>query len=93
MTRTKVVAYEHDLLITTRGDSIRAVENYAKVEMSKINEWPRRNKIKFNDKKSKAKLVTKKKEGGQGHHNLLAFQTFRTSYTDEIFRNNFGPEI
>jgi len=34
-----------------------------------------------------------KKEGGQGHHNLLAFQTFRTSSIDEIFRNNFGPDI
>jgi len=94
MARTKVVAYANDLLIATRGDSIRAVENYANVEMRKINECSRRNKIKFNDKKSKAMLVTRRKKSrGQGHHNLLAFQTFKTSYTDEIFRNNFGPEI
>jgi len=61
MARTKVVAYADDLLIATRGDSIRAVENYANVEMSKMNEWPKRNKIKFNDKKSKAMLVTRRK--------------------------------
>ena len=61
MARTKVVAYADDLLIAVRGDSIRAVENYANAEMSKIDEWSRRNKIKFNDKKSKVMLVTTRK--------------------------------
>ena len=37
MARTKVVAYADDLLIAVRGDSIRAVENYANAEMSKID--------------------------------------------------------
>jgi len=55
------VAYADDLLKAKRGDPMRAVENYANVEMSKINEWSRRNKIKFNDKKSKAMLVTRRK--------------------------------
>ena len=59
--RNIVVAYADDLIIATRGDTIRAVENYAKVEMSKINECSRRNNIKFNDKKSKAMLVTRRK--------------------------------
>jgi hypothetical protein len=61
MARTKVAAYADDLLIATRGDSIRAVENYANAEMSKIDEWARRNKIKFNEKKSKVMLVTRRK--------------------------------
>ena len=61
MASTKVVAYADDLLIATRVDSIRAVENYANVEISKINEWSRRNKIKFNDEKHKAILVTRRK--------------------------------
>jgi len=39
MARTKVAAYADDLLIATRGDSIREVENYANAEMSKIDEW------------------------------------------------------
>jgi hypothetical protein len=60
MVRTKVAAYADYLLIATRGDSIRAVENYANAEMSKIDEWARRNKIKFNEK-SKVMLVTRRK--------------------------------
>jgi len=39
MTRTILAAYADDLLRATRVDSIRAVENYAKAEMSKIDEW------------------------------------------------------
>ena len=62
MAITKVVAYAGDLLITTRGDSVRAVENYANVELSKIDGWSRKNKIKFNDKKSKVMLVTRRKQ-------------------------------
>ena len=54
MARTKVVAYVDDLLIATRGDSVRAVENYANVELSKIEGWSRRNKTKFNDKSPKS---------------------------------------
>jgi hypothetical protein len=38
MATTKVVAYADDLLLATRGDSIRPVENYANVELSKIDE-------------------------------------------------------
>jgi hypothetical protein len=46
---------------TYRGDTIRAAENYANVELSKIDEWSKRNKITFNDKKSKVMLVTRRK--------------------------------
>ena len=60
MARTKVAAYADDLLIATRGDSIRAVENYANAEMSKIDEWARRNKIKFKENKSKVMVVTRR---------------------------------
>jgi hypothetical protein len=61
MARTKVVAYADDLLIATRGDSVRATENYANVDLSKIEGWSRRNKMKFKDKKSKVMLVTRRK--------------------------------
>jgi hypothetical protein len=61
MERTKVVAYADDLLVATKGDSVRAVENYANVELGKIDGWSRRNKIKFNDKKSKVMPVTRRK--------------------------------
>jgi hypothetical protein len=36
MARTKVEAYADDLLIATIGDSVRATDNYANVELSKI---------------------------------------------------------
>jgi hypothetical protein len=36
MTRTKVVAFADDLILATRGESARAVENYLNAELSKI---------------------------------------------------------
>ena len=61
MVRTKVVAYADDLLIATRGKSVREVENFANLELSKIERWSRRNVIRFNEKKSKVMLVTRRK--------------------------------
>ena len=61
MDRTRVVAYADDFLLATRGVTVRATENYANAELSKIEGWSRRNKIKFNDKKSKVMLVTRRK--------------------------------
>jgi len=37
MLRTKVVAYADDLIIVKQGESIRAVENYTNVELSKVH--------------------------------------------------------
>jgi hypothetical protein len=34
--RTKVVAYADDLLLATRGNTVRGVENFVNVELSKI---------------------------------------------------------
>ena len=56
-----MVAYADDLIMATRGDSIRAVENYTNVELSKINGWAKSNKIKFNDTESKVMLVSRRK--------------------------------
>jgi hypothetical protein len=64
MTRTKVVAFADDLLLAIRGESVRAVENYANVELSKITLWSK-NKIIFNEEKSKAMLVSRRKRREQ----------------------------
>jgi hypothetical protein len=56
-----VVAYADDLLTATREKSVREVENFANLELSKIERWSRRNQIRFNEKKSKAMLVTRRK--------------------------------
>jgi hypothetical protein len=66
MDRRKVVAYADDLIMVTRGESIRAVESYTNVELSKIQRWAK-NKIKFNDTKSKVMLVSRRK---QEHHSI-----------------------
>ena len=37
MDRRKMVAYADDLIMVTRGESIRAVENYTNVQLGKIH--------------------------------------------------------
>jgi hypothetical protein len=59
--RTKAVAFADDLMLAVRGDSVSAVENYSNGEMSKIIAWAKRNKIRFNDEKSKVMLVSRRK--------------------------------
>ena len=61
MDRTKVMAFADDLIIATRGGSVKAVENYVKVELCKINESMNNNKARFNDKKYKVMLVSRRK--------------------------------
>ena len=56
-----MVAYADDLLIATRGKSVREVENFANFELSKIERWSKKSKIRFNEKKSKVLLVTRRK--------------------------------
>jgi hypothetical protein len=47
--------------MATRGESVRAVENYVNVELCEINGWSK-NKTKFNDKKSKVMLISRRKK-------------------------------
>ena len=56
-----MVAYTDDLLIATRGKSVREIENFANLELSKIERWSKKSKIRFNEKKSKVLLVTRRK--------------------------------
>ena len=55
------MAFADDLILAIRGDSARAVESYSNGEMCKITAWATRNKIRFNDEKSKVMLVTRRK--------------------------------
>ena len=61
MVGTKVEAFADDLIMATRGESVIAVENYVNAELSKINAWSKNNKTRFNDKKSKVMLVSRRK--------------------------------
>jgi ATP-dependent Clp protease adapter protein ClpS len=66
-----VVAFADDLIMATRGDSVRAVENYVNVELSKIDGWSKNNKTKSNDKKSKVMLISRRK--GKENKNITVY--------------------
>jgi len=59
--RTKAIAYADDLSIVVRAEAVREAENYANIEIRKITKWAKDNKITFNELKSKAMVVTRKK--------------------------------
>jgi len=50
--------------MSVRGDSVRVVENYSNAELSKITLWSK-NKIIFNEMKSKVMLVSRRKQREQ----------------------------
>jgi len=49
--RTTAIAFADDLFLITREESVREAENFANIDLSKINLWSRRNKIEFNEAK------------------------------------------
>jgi hypothetical protein len=59
--RTKAIAYADDLLIAVKAETVREAKNYVNIEISKITKWAKDNKITFNEQKSKAMVVTRKK--------------------------------
>ena len=59
--RTKAIAFADYLLIAVRAETVREAENYANIEIRKILNWAKDNKIVFNEQKSKVILVTRKK--------------------------------
>ena len=58
--RTKATAFADDLIIVTRGKQ-REKQKTANIELSKIFSWAKDNKIRFNEQKSKAILLTRRK--------------------------------
>ena len=57
---TKTIAFADDLILMIKAESIREAENIVNVEMSKISEWAKENKIRFNEQKSKVLLMTRR---------------------------------
>ena len=48
------MAYADDLLIAVKTATVAEVENFTNMEMSKITQWSKENKLHFNDQKSKS---------------------------------------
>ena len=55
--RTKAVAFADDPVLTVRGETVSEVENFLKLELSKITAWSKSNKISNNEEKSKVILI------------------------------------
>jgi len=94
MTRRKVVAIADDLLLAITGESVRAVQNYAYVGLSKITLLSK-NKIIFNEEKSKAMLVSRRKRREQREikvylSNKPLEQVIRMKYLGIIIDHKFG---
>ena len=51
---TRTMAYADDLLIAVKTATVAEVENFTNMEMSKITQWSKENKLHFNDQKSKS---------------------------------------
>jgi hypothetical protein len=59
--RTKAVAFADDLILVIRGETVSEAENFSNLEMSKITAWSNKNKVGFNEEKSKVMLISRKK--------------------------------
>ena len=59
--QTKAIAFADDLLIAVKAESIREAENITNIEMNKILNWDKNNKINFNEQKSKAMVISRRK--------------------------------
>jgi len=59
--QTKAIGFADDLLITVKAESVREAENITNIEMNKIMNWAKNNKIIFNEQKSKAMVISRRK--------------------------------
>ena len=50
------------LLIAVQAGTVVEVENFTNIEMSKITNWSKENKIKFNNHKSKVMLISRRRK-------------------------------
>jgi hypothetical protein len=58
---TTAIVFADDLLLITRRESAREAENFANIEMSKINALSKRNKVGLNEAISKTMLISRRK--------------------------------
>jgi 5'(3')-deoxyribonucleotidase len=59
---TSAIAYADDLLIAVKAAPVAEVENFTNMEMSKITQWSKENKLHFNDQKSKVMLISRRRK-------------------------------
>jgi ribonuclease HI len=58
---SKIIAFADDLVILTYGNTQYEAEAYTNSDLAKIENWAQENKMQFNESKSKAMLITRKR--------------------------------
>jgi hypothetical protein len=58
--QTKAIAFADDLLISVKAESTREAENITNIEMNRIINWAKTNKINFNEYKSKGMVISRR---------------------------------
>jgi len=59
---TKIIAFADGLLLLIRGETVSEIENTVNLELTKISKCSRENKVRSNEKKSKAMLMSRRKK-------------------------------
>jgi hypothetical protein len=59
--RTKAIAFADDLLIVVTAEIVREADNHVNIEIRKISNWAKENKITFNEQKSKVMVISRRK--------------------------------
>ncbi len=60
------MAFADDLILVTRGKTVIEAENFTNTELTKVTAWAK-NKVEFNDDKSTAMLVSRRKRKERKH--------------------------
>lgn len=67
---TKTIAFADDLIVMTKAKTVAFAEENCNREMEIITAWAQNNKIRFNDQKSKAMLITRRRRKDKATINI-----------------------
>jgi len=90
----KAIAFADDLILVTRGKTVVEAENNTNTELSKTTAWAKSYKIEFNEDKSIAMLVSRRKQKERKEVNVflnykLLKQMNKIKYLGIIMDNKF----
>jgi hypothetical protein len=72
---SQTIAFADDLMILTKGDMVVEAENYMNIELTKIMEWAKNNKLMFKDNKSCTMLMTRRRRKEKKHMEIYVNNT------------------
>ena len=92
--QTSAIAFADDLILVTRGKTVIEAENFTNTELNKIATWAKNYKVEFNDNKSTAMLVSRRKRKERKDINIflnfkLLKQVNKMKYLGIIMDNKF----